>query len=194
MPEMRLERFGDWDVAVSLLEKLADPVLNSQVLSSMVLEGGKFLVKELQGAIDSGLPGWPQLSRMTIEMKGHAKPLFGAQGSDIKDGIKLIHQRENASVGIQEGDRTPEGDDLSVIAAVQEFGAIIPVTEKMRGWFARQGFPLSPDTQVIVIPRRALFQPVLEKTRDALQQNMTDAGWDEIERYFAGATTMEKMG
>lgn len=178
-------------MAIRVLQDLANPSLNSRVLSTMVLNGGNFLVKLYKDAIDSGRPGWPPLSRMTIEMKGHSKPLVGATRSEIRDGIKVIHQRENASIGIPEGAITAGGDKLDVIAVVQEFGAVISVTGKMRRWFASQGYPLRKDTKVIVVPRRALFKPVYEENQRKIQDAMTSAAFEQILEYFAGAKTLE---
>lgn len=192
-PQFRLERTGDWDVAMRMLGNLANPSMNIRVLSNMVSEGGKFLIKAFKMAIDTGRPDWPPLAHMTIAMKGHTKPLVGASSSDIRNGIKMIHRRENASVGIPEGARTREGDSLDVVAAVQEFGAVIPVTPKMRRWFAAQGYPLRADTQVIAVPRRALFKPVYEENKQRLATRMTDAAWDKIHNYFDGATTLRKL-
>lgn len=44
------------------------------------------------------------------------------------------------------------------IAAVQEFGARISVTDKMRGYLAATGLPLKATTQQIVIPERSFLR------------------------------------
>lgn len=58
--------------------------------------------------------------------------------------------------------------DLEMIAGVHEFGADIPVTPRMRKWFAAQGYPLKASTTVIKIPERSFIR----------------AGYDENEPEF----------
>jgi hypothetical protein len=60
------------------------------------------------------------------------------------------------------------GGDMAMIGAVHEFGARIPVTDKMRKWFAAQGYPLRKETTHIVIPERSFIR----------------AGFDENEKSF----------
>ena len=60
------------------------------------------------------------------------------------------------------------GGDIAEIAAVHEFGTRIPVTDKMRAWFAAQGYPLKKTTTHIVIPERSFIR----------------AGFDESEKEF----------
>jgi hypothetical protein len=60
------------------------------------------------------------------------------------------------------------GGDIAEIAAVHEFGTRIPVTDKMRAWFAAQGYPLKKTTTHIVIPERSFIR----------------AGFDENEKAF----------
>lgn len=50
------------------------------------------------------------------------------------------------------------GGDMAMIGRVHEFGARIPVTPKMRKWFAAQGYPLRKDTTHIVIPERSFIR------------------------------------
>ncbi len=60
------------------------------------------------------------------------------------------------------------GGDMAMIGAVHEFGARIPVTPKMRKWFAAQGYPMRKETTHIVIPERSFIR----------------AGFDENEKAF----------
>lgn len=45
-----------------------------------------------------------------------------------------------------------------MVAGVQEFGATIPVTNKMRAYLASQGLPLKASTKTITIPERAFIR------------------------------------
>lgn len=58
---------------------------------------------------------------------------------------------KKAHVGYREG-------ELAKIAAVQEFGARIPVTDKMRGYLAAKGLYLRKDTTHIIIPERSFLR------------------------------------
>lgn len=48
--------------------------------------------------------------------------------------------------------------EQAYIAGIHEYGCRIKVTEKMRAWFAYQGYPLKKSTQVIVIPERSFLR------------------------------------
>lgn len=61
--------------------------------------------------------------------------------------------KSQINVGILGGE-----SELSMIAAVHEFGCDIQVTDKMRGWFGANGFPLKKDTTVIRIPERSFLR------------------------------------
>lgn len=59
-----------------------------------------------------------------------------------------------------------EDDSFQVMkASVHEFGIEIDVTPKMRGWFAYQGFPLSPNTQTINIPERSFIRATYDENK-----------------------------
>lgn len=64
-------------------------------------------------------------------------------------------------------------DDVGMIAAVHEFGATIPVTDKMRGWFGANGYPLKKETTEIIIPERSFirggFDANINKTAEKLE-------------------------
>jgi hypothetical protein len=182
------KQVGDWDVLMRVLQNLSNSSLNREVTSSTVMAGGKFLVKAYRGTIDTGMGSWPPLSRMTIERKGSAKPLL--HKGYFRSAIRTHKRGVNVSVGIREGAITPDGERLDVIAMVQEFGATIPVTKKMRNWFAAQGFPLRASTNVIVVPRRALFKPVYEQYQPELKQAFAIGGWKKILEYFYGSKTL----
>lgn len=59
-----------------------------------------------------------------------------------------------------------DGGDIGMIAAVHEYGAQIPVTEKMRGWFGANGFPLKASTTVITIPERSFIRGGFDEHSD----------------------------
>ncbi|MBD8945792.1 MAG: hypothetical protein EGR97_00490 [Clostridiales bacterium] len=57
------------------------------------------------------------------------------------------------------------------LAGIHEYGCKIPVTPKMRAWFAYQGFPLKKSTTVITIPERSFLRAGFdEHHRDVLKK------------------------
>ncbi|MCY9007191.1 hypothetical protein [Peribacillus frigoritolerans] len=68
---------------------------------------------------------------------------------------------ESAQSGHGDSDIT-----MGEIAAIQEYGTRIQVTDKMRGYLASQGLPLKKSTTHITIPERSYIR----------------AGWDEHEK------------
>jgi hypothetical protein len=187
----KVELEGDWDVAEALTEALANEAFVETLLEDINGVGGEVLCDMLKATIDNGRSDWLPLSVVTITVKGHDKPLVGKDSSDIRDGITVIKDGVNVSVGIPEGTKTRAGDPLDVVAAIQEFGAVVPVTHAMRGWFAEHGFPLRPDTVFITIPRRALFAPVFEENRLEIQNIMTYEALDFlIDKVLKNADTL----
>jgi len=57
------------------------------------------------------------------------------------------------------GDKDAE---LPMIAAVQEYGAKIPVSDEMRKFFAANGYPLRAETQFFIIPERAFLRKTVD--------------------------------
>lgn len=98
----------------------------------------------------------------------------------ITMNIKQLNQSE-IKIGV-----FGEDDSFQVMkATVHEFGVKIPVTPKMRAWFAYQGYPLSPSTTEIHIPERSF----LRATFDDKSQEIQKAGREEIEKVIAGGAS-----
>lgn len=74
--------------------------------------------------------------------------------SDRKKWQNLTQNLNDFKVegGWFEDNRYDNGMSVAEIARIQNFGANIHVTDKMRGWFAGQGVNLKKSTQNIVIP------------------------------------------
>lgn len=65
----------------------------------------------------------------------------------------------------------PEGEG-SMIAYVQEYGATVVVTEKMRGFMSANGMPLKASTKAIHIPARHPWRQSWEKVKPAALRQM----------------------
>lgn len=64
-----------------------------------------------------------------------------------------------------ENNRYENGISVAEVARVQNYGANIKVTDKMRKWFAAQGFPLKKDTQNIIIPPRPFMDNAAQRVK-----------------------------
>jgi len=86
---------------------------------------------------------------------------------DMADSLRSLGGK-SIKVGVFGSDDS----ELVTIAAVHEFGAEIPVTPKMRGWFAANGYPLKKDTTVITIPERSWLRSGYDEHIDDIAEKM----------------------
>lgn len=89
----------------------------------------------------------------------------------LKNLIKEMSKNYSVKVGLlaEQGgsDEVSENLDLAGLGAVQEFGARIKVTDKMRKFLAwKLGIHLKKETTEIVIPARSWLQMPLERSQD----------------------------
>lgn len=71
--------------------------------------------------------------------------------------------KSQIDVGIVGGD-----SEIAMIAAVHEFGCDIQVTDRMRGWFGANGYPLKKETTVIRIPERSFLRSGYDENIDKI--------------------------
>lgn len=89
----------------------------------------------------------------------------------LKNLVKEMSKNYKVKVGILANkggtNEVSENLDLAGLAMVQEFGARIKVTDKMRGYFAYAfGINLKKSTTEIVIPARSWLQKPIERSAD----------------------------
>lgn len=70
------------------------------------------------------------------------------------------------SVGWFEDTKYSDGASVAMVAEGNEFGRMIKVTPKMRGWFAVHGVHLKKSTQYIIIQPRPFMRPAIDKNQD----------------------------
>ncbi|WPZ17794.1 hypothetical protein UM396_14510 [Geobacillus subterraneus] len=92
-----------------------------------------------------------------------------------------------------------DSSELVMIGAVHEYGAEIPVTPKMRAWFAANGYPLRKETTVIKIPERSWLRSGYDENIDKIAKKIEEMVPDVIEgnvnpRLFMDAIGMEFAG
>lgn len=71
---------------------------------------------------------------------------------------EVIKQLDNVNTKTLRVGIFPESGDLEMIARVQEFGATIRVTPKMRAYLHRRGLHLRATTDTITIPERSFIR------------------------------------
>jgi hypothetical protein len=111
---------------------------------------------ETQGR-DGGTP--PPLSSATRYLY---EQLGEPDGSGIRNHMEVVYRKTLygaiAVFGIPKGKPT-------MIAKVQDRGAVIFVTQAMRGWLAVHGIYLRADTTHIVIPSRHAWSQAIRKSK-----------------------------
>lgn len=104
------------------------------------------------------------------ELQQLAKPEISANINF--GGLKKLVQEMSKNYSVKVGllaenggsDEVSENLDIAGLGAVQEFGARIKVTDKMRGFLAyKLGIHLKKETKEIVIPARSWLQMPLER-------------------------------
>lgn len=84
---------------------------------------------------------------------------------NLKNVMKAVNQKYSIKVGIigeKAFEKHPDSNLTNAqLGAVHEFGAVIPVTDKMRAFFRSQGVYLKKTTTHISIPARSFLRAVL---------------------------------
>jgi len=130
----------------------------------------------------------------------------------LKKLVKAMSDEVSVKVGLlaKQGGSDPvsENIDLAGLGAVQEFGAHIPVTDKMRGFFRYHfGINLKKDTTQIDIPARSFLQMPLERKNELLKRlkehgfknfddlidHITETGDYESLGYILGGVALEQI-
>lgn len=93
------------------------------------------------------------------------------------------------SVGVHEGEA-----ELSMIAAVHEYGVEIQVTDKMRGWFAYSGYPLKATTTVITIPERSFIRSGFDENVGKIERKVRELMPAVIDNNMDPDAFMDKIG
>lgn len=132
----------------------------------------------MASGIESGRPEWPPLAEFTKQQKGHGRQLVDT-GKMLSD-IAAWREGDSWHAGIP--DSAPSADR----AAIQENGAHIPVTDKMRAFFVAQGAPLRADTRFIRVPPRPWLKPAEREVEAFLKDNLEDLMEPVVEEILGG--------
>lgn len=151
---------GSYGSLIKKLQKIATTVESAGVQWAII--SAKDFEARLQHHLDEqGRSEPPPLSPATLkiyEVKGEP------DGSALRDQLEIYYRQEGeafvAGVGIPEGKPT-------MIAKVQNDGAIIGVTEKMRGFLsAAYGIHLKASTTQIVVPGRHFWDKAFKESKE----------------------------
>ena len=164
---------GDWDRVNNIL----NPARLMSIFQRAAARVGNYGATEIQKGIISGAPGGQKLEEntpATIMLKGSSKPLIDK--GDLVGSItyQILDNGNGVFIGIKYGKEAN-------IAAIHEYGCVIPVSDKMRGYLHYRGINLRKDTQYIFICPRPFLSPVLRsseflnKVRDIYMKTLTGA-------------------
>lgn len=98
--------------------------------------------------------------------------------SNINDLLKAFDRDHKIKVGYfgATSDKTESGSDITIgeLAAIQEFGCKIPVSDKMRKYLASQGLFLKADTKYINIPERSFIRSGWDNAEDEVMDKLDE--------------------
>lgn len=148
---LRLKMTGDWNRAGLKLQNLA--VKLSPAFEAQFMEDGEFVLKTMQGHIDSQDLNWTPLSERTIELKGGDTTIYVETGQ-LRNGLVVRRIKSSVKgstifVGASPWKRHEGGMKMSDLMIWLEYG-----TDK--------------------IPPRPLVQPTIEEVKDILRDHWED--------------------
>lgn len=131
---------------------------------------------EIKDQFDRGQATWKPLHWFTVRRKKGETVILTDKGH-LKNAIETITEGDEADgfnldvfVGVF---KSPYRD----YGATHEFGAVIPVTDKMRAWLHANGLHLKATTTHITIPRRSFIA-------DTIDREETLAAYEELVRLY----------
>jgi len=174
-----MELTGDWGKGRAIQRgALRDAIRRGMVRG--VRKGALVVQRRIKENIARGRAEHAPLHPFTIARKKSDRPLV-AHG-DLLNGVSVQFIEDLvAFIGVSRGAKA-KGHDLVSVAAVQEFGATIKVTRKMRAFLHAQGLHLKADTKAIVIPPRPYVRPAWQESREDVEKTFRDEVQDEIEK------------
>lgn len=176
-----IEKYGDWDKALKFFQDLDERY--EAAIHRALNRVGVYVRDKIKWGIRDQAPGgkpFVPLSELTIRRKGSSKALI--EHGDLIGAItfKLVGN-DAVFVGLLRTARGKDGESLVNIGEVHEFGAVVPVTPKLRGFFAAVfGVHLKPTTTALRIPARPYLRPVLEAEAD----KVIDIFQEELSKLF----------
>lgn len=109
----------------------------------------------------------PLAISVTITEKENQAAMEALFGGALSRGPSFV------DVGTFDNSKDDKGTPMAMIAAVHEFGAKIPMTDKMRGYLAAVlGIHLKKGTTTITIPERSFIRSAMENGQDKINDRL----------------------
>ena len=166
---IRIAPYGKWRKLIRDLNK-AQVILEGRKTKRAMEDLAETAKGFIVDGIHRGREGWDENSAITQEIKGSGKQLVDS-GTFVRS-ITTWKDGDRWYAGIKPGSKAENGADLSMVGAVQEGGAHIPISDAMRGFFAARGFPLRADTKFVRIPPRPWLSPAASELEAHLEDEL----------------------
>lgn len=174
-----LFRFGQWDIAKRAFKTGRIRAEVSRLAQVVGEKQAKALREQIAKTILDGQAGGPPLSPATVEMKGSQTPWFNT--GVLAKSIDLVRLGKFTwGIGFKSGTGSHRDMDVAAIAIINEFGATIKVTERMRGFLAARGIFLQKATKVLIVPARPVVRPAISKMLPKFRRAFLDLAASEM--------------
>ncbi|WP_025727713.1 hypothetical protein [Heyndrickxia ginsengihumi] len=117
--------------------------------------------------------------------------------NNIDKLVKNVNQLKGRQikVGVFGNEKHKDSDiEMVDLARIHEYGCDIPVTDKMRAWFAYQGYPLKKETKIIHIPERSFLRSGYDENIDSISKKIKEMMPDVIAAEVDPDTFMDAIG
>ena len=148
MGKFKLEKIGDWAKAMQAAERVASLMKEAQ--QKLIEKFGIEALRLIKGHIEQQDLPWKPLSKNYLNAKErHGDSMNTWQRTkQLYDSLEYDTGENFAIIGIMSGQVNDNGDDLPMIAAIHEFGALSvgiyerplfrPTMEEMMSWLESQ--------------------------------------------------------
>jgi len=119
---------------------------------------------------------------------------FGMENylAELDKDLSFVDVGITAKVGAKtagKGDIT-----LAHLASIQEFGVVIQVTEKMRGFLGATGMHLKKDTTTITIPSRSYMRGTFDEQESELAQMSDELEFEIVTKGKSMRSALNELG
>lgn len=142
----------------------ANIAVTKQFKYAMKLCGALVAEEVRRGWSGAGREGWAHLHPFTAVEKGHTEPLYHTGA--LMDSVVVVQDDSAVAIGVNDPTEAKK-------ALIQERGATVKVTPRMRAFLASRGFVLKKDTAFLVIPARPNFSRALGEKLSEITEVVT---------------------
>jgi hypothetical protein len=117
---------------------------------------------------------------------------------ELDDDLSFVDVGITAKDGAQKHGPTEEGKQtditLAQLATIQEFGTVIAVTPKMRGFLSATGMNLSSGTTTITIPSRPYMRQTFDEELKNLQTRADELEFQVLTKGISKRSALNELG